>query len=225
VEEFLTGAQEAGIEVEQIFLARKKIQPCTACNACWLKTPGRCIQHDDMEELLPKVIASDIIGFATPLYVDNVTGVMKNFMDRLIPLGDPHWEKDEHGECRHVKRHEKPTKIVVIANCGFPEQSHFQVLQVLFKRIARNFHCELVAEIYRGGGGLLRNPEPAFQPLIENYKHLLRKAGQEVAEHLTLSQETRDQLEQPLLPMENYADEFMKRVNQLCDERLSKLNR
>lgn len=123
---------------------------------------------------MPKVIASDIVGFATPLYVDNVTGVMKNFMDRLIPLGDPHWEKDEHGECRHVKRHEKPTKIVASANCGFPEQSHFQVLRVLFKRIARNFHCELVAEIYRGGGALLRSPEPAFQPLIERLSKLNR---------------------------------------------------
>ncbi len=28
-------------------------------------------------------------------------------MDRLIPLIDPHFEKDETGECRHLKRIEK----------------------------------------------------------------------------------------------------------------------
>lgn len=30
----------------------------------------------------------DIVLFATPLYVDNVTGLMKNFMDRMIPIVD-----------------------------------------------------------------------------------------------------------------------------------------
>jgi hypothetical protein len=118
----------------------------------------------------------------------------------------------------------KSTRIVAISNCGFPEQSHFQVLRLLFRRMARNLHWELIAEIYRGGGGLLKSQEPTFRPMIENYKHLLRKAGKEVVKQLKLSEETREQLEQPLLPIQNYADEFIKRVNHLCDERLTNRN-
>jgi multimeric flavodoxin WrbA len=222
VDAFLAGVRTAGAETENIFLAKKKIAPCLACNACWMKTPGRCIQRDDMEELLAKVIASDVVVFATPVYVDNVTGIMKNFMDRLIPIGDPHWVKDENGECRHVMRNEKPGRIAVISNCGFPQQSHFQVLRLLFRRIARNIHGELIAEIYRDGGGILTSPASELQPLIAGYKLLVEIAGREIVEHSGLLVDTVAELERPLLPAATYVDDFMNIVNKRCDEILSK---
>jgi len=221
VEAFLQGAREAGAEVENIFLARKDIKHCRGCYACWVKTPGKCIHKDDMEALLPKVTSSDIIVFATPVYVDNVTGTMKNFMDRLIPLGDPHFEKDEHGECCHVERYKKTPKFVIISNCGFPEQSHFQVLHLLFKRVARNFHTEVIAEIYRGGGPMLTSSSPKLKPLIEKYKHVVKGAGKEAVGQLKLSEDTRAQLEQPLIPIDNYIDEYIKLGNKMWDNLLS----
>jgi multimeric flavodoxin WrbA len=222
VEAFFAGAREAGAETENVFLAKRKIHPCTACNACWMKTPGRCSQRDDMDGLLAAVIASDVLVFATPVYVDNVTGLMKNFMDRLIPIGDPHWEKDENGEMRHVARHEKPRKIAVISNCGFPQRSHFQVLQLLFRRVARNLSAEVIAEIYREAGSLLTIPNPDLREPVENYKALLRQAGREVVESSKLSPETIAAIERPLLPSENFADEYMRLANERCDRILSK---
>lgn len=224
VEAFLGGAHEAGADVETVFIAKKKIKPCTGCYACWMKTPGKCAQNDDMEELLGTFVSSDIVVFATPLYVDNVSGLMKNFLDRLIPIADPHWEKDENGESRHLRRHEKPTRFAVISNCGFPEQSQFQVLRLYFRRVARNMSGALVAEIYRGGGALLTSPEPSLQPFIASYKEAVRKAGREVAEQLKLSPETAARLEKPLMPIGNFADEYLKRANQRVDEILAKLD-
>ena len=225
VAEFLKGAQEAGAEVENIFLAEKEINPCNACYTCWMDTPGECTTQDDMEGLFQKVISSDVLGFATPLYVDNVTGLMKNFMDRLIPLADPHFEKDENRESRHLRRYDKPTKIIAISTCGFPEQSHFQVLRVFFQRIARNLNCELAAEIYRGGGGILQSRDPSFQPFLESYKQLLRTAGKEVVLNSKLSEDTMAQLEKPLIPIPDFAEEYRKRANKMVDERLSKLDK
>ncbi|MEI8354280.1 MAG: hypothetical protein WCG22_07230, partial [Lentisphaerota bacterium] len=30
----------------------KKIAPCLGCYHCWVVTPGQCVHHDDMQELL-----------------------------------------------------------------------------------------------------------------------------------------------------------------------------
>lgn len=218
VEEFSYGARDVGAEVENIFLIKKEIKPCLSCFTCWVKTPGKCIIKDDMKDLLSKFMSSDIVVFATPIYVDNITGIMKIFIDRLIPLIDPHYEKDEVGECRHTKRFEKYPKFVVISNCSYPEQSHFQVLSLLFKRIARNMHSEVIAEIYRGGGWLLKT-SLIQKSLIWKYKKLLRKAGREIVENLKFSKETLSELERPIISVYQFIDV----TNKGCDRLLSKI--
>lgn len=218
VEAFMKGARKGGAEVENVFLAKKEINPCRGCFSCWLKTPGECVIKDDMAELLKKFAGSDIVVFATPLYVDNVTGIMKNFMDRLIPGGDPHFEKDEGGECAHLMRSEKRVKLVVISNCGFPEQSHFQVLELLFKRVARNMRTEVIGEIYRGGGAILKDAPLILKPVISKYKKLLQKAGKEIVENQRLSKETRLKLEKPFMS----DDRYIAGANEYFDDLLLK---
>lgn len=225
VEAFLAGAREAGAETDNVFLAKKRIAPCVACYACWMKTPGKCAQRDDMDELLDKVIASDVVLFATPVYVDNVTGTMKDFMDRLIAIGDPHWERDENGECRHRMRNPKPAKIAVISNCGFPQQSHFQVIRLYYRRVARNIHADLIAEIYRDGGALLTTTNQDLQPLIARYKKLVEQAGRETVERSRLSPETIAKLEEPLIPSPTYVEDFMRFANKRVDDILAKEDR
>ncbi|MCK5064521.1 MAG: flavodoxin family protein, partial [Candidatus Fermentibacteraceae bacterium] len=118
VTEFLDGAAKAGADTEQIFLSQKKIGHCMGCFKCWTATPGKCVIRDDMTDLLEKVISTDLIIMATPLYIDDVTGIMKDFMDRLIPLSDPHFEQDVNDEWIHVKRFSSYPDIAVISNCG-----------------------------------------------------------------------------------------------------------
>jgi multimeric flavodoxin WrbA len=219
VAEFLAGAREAGAEVENIFLAQRNIGHCLGCFQCWTATPGRCVLADDMAELLDRFLDCDAVVFATPVYVDNVTGIMKNFIDRLLPLLDPHFEKDEEGVWRHKMRYEKYPGIIVISNCGFPEQDHFQVLRLLFRRLARNMHSEVMAEIYRGGGEILGSGSLLLRIPIGRYKRLLRRAGGEVATSSRLSAETAARLEKPIIPHEHY----VKGANKHWDACLSKL--
>lgn len=202
--EFAAGAEAAGAEAEHVFLVEHEIGYCRGCFACWTKSPGQCVIPDDMSGLLEKVTASDVLVFATPLYVDNVTGIMKTFFDRLIPMADPHFNTDNGDECVHPQRWPRPLKMVAISNAGFPEQSHFQVLRLLFRRMARNFHAELAGEIYRGAGETFRSAHPLLKPLFARYKHLLRKAGRELAESGRISVETQNALEKPLVPKRRY---------------------
>ena len=221
VKEFSKGAEEAKAEVENVFLVKKKIQPCRGCFTCWIKTPGKCVIKDDMAELIQKFCESDIVVFATPVYIDNVTGIMKNFMDRLVAGADPHFEKDEGGECVHIGKLEKPAKLVVISNCGFPEQNHFQVLELLFRRIARNMRTEVIGEIYRSGGAILQEAPVILKPVISNYKRLLQIAGMEIVEKRRLSEETRLKLEKPLISDEQY----IAAVNEHFDVLLAKVKK
>lgn len=219
VEAFLAGAQGAGAEVENVFLAEKKIRHCLGCFSCWLKSPGVCIQADGMEELLEKYLSADVAVFATPLHNDNVSALMKNFIDRLLPAGDPHFEKDPDGEVRHVRGRTPAPKFVMMANCGFPEQSHFQVLRLLTRRMARNYHTEFIGEIYRGAGSLLQDEE--MRPFVDAYRDLLRKAGVEVVTAGRISPETSQILEQPLIPAPGSVDIFIANANAFMDQTIA----
>ena len=218
VQAFLEGANDARATTENIFLVKKNIQHCDGCFLCWTSHPGQCVIKDDMETLREKLLASDVIVYATPVYVDNVTGILKTFMDRLVPLIYPHFYKDENNECLHKKRYAKYPKIVVIANCGYPEQSHFQVLRLLFRRNARNMHSEIVAEIYLAGGELLRQKSNIMKIAVGRYKKLLRKAGKELVENMKLSEKTIKKLNKPLISDQLY----IKSANKYWDKILAK---
>jgi multimeric flavodoxin WrbA len=205
VEEFLKGAEEAGAKTENIILAEKNIKLCRGRFECWLKTPGMCSIRDDMDDLLPRFMASDIVVFACPVYFDNIPSTMKNFIERLAPVLLPHFEEDSKGEYRHAKRYRRYPKFVAISNAGLPGQTNFEVERLFFRRLARTFHTELIAEIYRGEGEIFRGQNNLMlKPLIGKYKKLLRSAGKEVVENQKLSEKVIEDLEKPIVPPSLY---------------------
>ena len=77
----LDGAANAGAEIEMIDLCDLNVTPCTACEACSLN--GTCVNDDDVPLLVDRMKGADGIVFASPVYIDNVSGQMKVFFDRL----------------------------------------------------------------------------------------------------------------------------------------------
>jgi len=220
VEAFAKGANEAGAELENIFLVNKNIHYCLGCFNCWIKTPGECSIKDDMGELLEKYLNSDMVVFASPVYVGSVSGIMKNFLDRLLPLADPHLIMGKQGVMSHPYRQQKYPKIILISNCGFPEQAHFKYFRSIFAYMADNSGMEIVAEIYRGEGELLKRNELILRPFIDHYKKMLQRAGKEIAQTGKLSEKTHTELEKPLIPYEMYA----KQANKYFDDRIEAIN-
>lgn len=82
-DEFARGARESGHTVEKISLREHTVAPCKACYACF-KT-GKCVQKDDMENILNKVHQADVLVLASPTYFMTMSGQMKIFIDRLLP--------------------------------------------------------------------------------------------------------------------------------------------
>ena len=69
---------------ELIVLREKNLEYCRGCLAC--HKIDHCIINDDINSIIKKIIESDLIVFGVPNYFDNVSGLFKNFMDRLHPL-------------------------------------------------------------------------------------------------------------------------------------------
>ncbi len=82
-DQFLKGAAEAGHETEKIRLAEKRITPCVACYGC--RESKVCVQKDDMEDILTKLVGADVIVLATPVYFYSMDAQMKLFIDRSLP--------------------------------------------------------------------------------------------------------------------------------------------
>ncbi|MCK9308574.1 MAG: flavodoxin family protein [Methanoculleus sp.] len=77
----LAGAKEAGAEVDLIDRADLQIIACTACESCSLD--GTCVFADDFSAAYDRMLDADGLVLASPVYVDNVSGQMKVFIDRL----------------------------------------------------------------------------------------------------------------------------------------------
>lgn len=76
--------RQAGITVEFVQLAKIKLDPCRACFKCAKNKNMLCggIKDDNLNELMPRIIEADGILLGSPTWFSNVSGYVKNFIDR-----------------------------------------------------------------------------------------------------------------------------------------------
>lgn len=80
-------AQDATpLEFETLFLSDLDLLPCRGCRACFDRGEAACPLHDDVPRLRAKMGAADALLLASPVYVDDVSGLIKIWMDRLAYL-------------------------------------------------------------------------------------------------------------------------------------------
>jgi len=201
---FLEGCAEAGAEIETIYLNDKNIKHCSGCFTCWTQTPGKCIHNDDMAELLNNISQADIMVYATPLYYYTVTGLMKDFMDRMLPLNNREIVKvgDSYSHPNRSKR-EVPVKTVLISNCGFPGNYNFSGLVETFKVMAKG---NLAATILCGQGGILSsvNKDDMLKKMYTPFLSALRSAGKEVVRLGYIEAETQAEIDKDVIDPEIY---------------------
>lgn len=128
----------------QVFhLSDKNIQSCTGCWNCWWRTPGKCIIHDDMDEILQAVIQAEMVLFCAPLVAGFPSFKIKMVMDRMIPLVHPYIIL-KNKECHHRKRYDNYPDIGLILQKEEDTTSEdLIIVEDIFKRVALNFHSSL----------------------------------------------------------------------------------
>jgi multimeric flavodoxin WrbA len=218
---FLEGMSEAGADVEVLYTRKLDINPCYGEYSCWLKTPGKCFQKDDMEKVLPKIGQADVLVFATPLYVDGMSGPLKNLMDRMIPGGQPFIEIRD-GHCRHPGRGGGPNhgKVVLVSTCGFWELDNFDALIFHMKSICRNMGAEFAGALLRPHGGGLAMMDETGIP-VADILDAAKEAGRQLVEDGKMAPETLAIVSRELVPR----DVYVKFANEYFQQTLDALER
>jgi len=215
---FLEGASWQDAEI--IDLTKHQIEHCAGCFACWYHTPGECIIKDSMNELLPKVIAADVVIWSFPLYYYNIPGKLKSFIDRQLPLVLPEMsEGHESGD--HPDRYDlSKQRNILISSCGFwTAEGNYPSVEAMFDLVwgEARYGDNKYEKIFVGQGGILglatieipeevlkTTPEaPAVQAKVAAYLDIVRTAGAQWATG-KIDDATHKLLAQPIMTQEAY---------------------
>jgi hypothetical protein len=219
LQKFLEGARRAGASAETIYLRKHRVEHCLGCFSCWLKTPGRCVQPDDMtNELIDRYLEADLVVLASPIYFGNVNARLKAFIERTLPIYDPTKidlaQMSTEPSSIVPLRFGRHPRIVALSVCGFPDPELFRLISSTMQMIYKSY---LVAEIYRNSSEYLDIPQ--FQPQVQQVLEAIAQAGEEVVRLGWVEEATMATFTQELGP----AEALMALSQQYWQEELSKI--
>ena len=201
------GMKEAGAEVTRRDAYKLDINPCQGCLSCWSHTPGECVQNDDMKSILPMVAQSDLLVLATPVYVDGMTGPLKTFLDRLVPLLEGRIEIRD-GHCRHPLREGvKAGKLVLVSASGFTEMDNFDPLVAHVRAACRNMGREFAGAILRPYGWFINRLLRKGYP-VDSILQAIKSAGVNLVEKGSIPDDLLKEISRDLVTREEVLEPY-----------------
>lgn len=116
IDAFVKGASKKN-EIEIIKPDKLNIAPCKGCGAC--QCHKGCVAHDDTNPTIDKIVAADMILFATPVYWWGMSAQLKLVIDKCY--------------CRGLLLKNKKVGIIVVG--GSPVDS------IQYELISKQFDC------------------------------------------------------------------------------------
>jgi multimeric flavodoxin WrbA len=71
------------IDYKLIMLGELDLKPCRGCYACIARGEEKCPLRDDRDLVINEMLAADGVIFASPVYVNHISALMKSFIDRI----------------------------------------------------------------------------------------------------------------------------------------------
>ena len=87
LEKALEGAKSRGAETELVNLYDLDYKGCRGCLACKVKNSkglGHCAVNDELKSVLDRIDTCDGLILGSPIYLGDVTAMMRAFWERLI---------------------------------------------------------------------------------------------------------------------------------------------
>jgi multimeric flavodoxin WrbA len=117
VRRILNGAEQAGAETVMFSASEMDLKACRGCFGCKNSENG-CVINDDMRKVYDELQAANALVFASPVYMGQMTGQAKVFMDRLFPTNSPKFSP-------YYKEQAKK-KLLLVFTQGNPDGSKFR---------------------------------------------------------------------------------------------------
>ena len=197
---FLEGMREtAAVEVETVHVIDKHVEYCRGCFAC-KRNGGRCVQEDDMAEILQKILAADVLLFSFPLYCYGMPAALKNLIDRTMPLSAMAMQKVGN-RYEHVGQADYAhLRYIMICGCGFPNSQHnFEPAVAQFKLMFPDNHMIITVP----ESPMFNVPEAVS--VTEPRLALVTRAGREYAQCSAICPALLSQIGSPMIPEDMYA--------------------
>lgn len=194
LETFIEGARSSGADVEKHHIVDLNIGGCRGCFNCWWVTPGKCIQRDDMDKLLPAISEADLMLLGTPIYGRNVTHYLQKLLERTFVFTLPEMVNRD-GETQHPGRVSRFPRMILAATCGFPDTSNFDIVRALYP---------MALPIFLPAAQLLLYEEGKKQ--LSGFLQAVRLAGQKITAGEELTRKMKDEL------IVEYSDEMKKAI-------------
>jgi len=188
---------EAIISIDEMHVVSMNVRACKGCFACWQKTPGVCCINDDMQTVIGKMLEADIVVWSFPLYYFSVPGILKNVIDRQLPMSLPFMSTKDDGYGSHDCRYDMEGKRhVLISTCGFysAEGNYDSVLRMFDHFLGKGHYTT----IFCGQGELFRVKE--LSKRTDEYLATVKSAGAEYAITGKISEKTEAALHTLLYP-------------------------
>ena len=194
------GERERAVEVEELNLNVLRIAPCKGCFACWKQTPGSCCMKDDMQSVIEGLLSANLVIWSFPLYYYSVPGLLKNLIDRQLPMSLPFMceSRDGNGSGGHPSRYDRSmVRHVLISTCGFySAEGNYDSVTRMFDHVLGQGKY---TSIFCGQGELFRIKELSAR--TDAYLVAVRQAGREYASG-RIQAETEMKLKALLYPRE-----------------------
>jgi multimeric flavodoxin WrbA len=140
LDQALTGAKDAGAEVEKIILCKQRIFGCLVCEKC--NETGVCAIEDDMPAIHKKILEAYAVIHSVPVYFWAMTAQMKAYLDRWCAFFDAEWRWH-----KAYLPQMKGKRIGLITLCGDPNVSTADPIVHSFKNTCQFTGLDLVGVV------------------------------------------------------------------------------
>lgn len=164
VEQIIEKGKNKNAETEIYYASDFEVSPCKGC--LWCVDKDKCAIEDDMQKIYLSLKNTDILVIGTPIYMGQMTGQAKVFIDRLYPQVSPRFSPYYNPE-------NAGKKLVLVFTQGNPDTSKFQSYIEYTKSMFEMLEFDVIDVLVIGG--TRKTPACEQQEITEKIENLCNK--------------------------------------------------